>query len=218
MALQKDLIVIVPDGAILNVVQTLLGERHRSLQIRELSFEVRKDPLHDASPETKAVDILRGYLRSHKRAMVMRDLAGSGWEMRGANALEGKLTHALLANGWTMERVVAIVIEPEIEAWLRLGSTHLRKLVEERARRNTDLAGLLFSQQVQKAIEGSGGESKGKPDRPKEAFEGLLEEFGIPRSNALYRELARHESLEGCVIPSFRRFVDSLHRWFATAT
>lgn len=214
MAFEKDLIAVVSDVALFQVVHTLLEERRPSLHIREVQYEIRNDPLHDASPVQNAAEFLRGYLRTHHRALVMRDLAGSGWEPRGARELENALTGVLVANGWTPDRVAAIVIEPEVEAWLRLGSLHVRSLAQQRARRNLDSAVQAFAEQARRVVERTGGESRGKPAQPKEAFEGLLEHFGIPRSSALYRELAKRESLEGCRVPSFLRFVDTLRGWF----
>jgi hypothetical protein len=218
MAFDKDLIVVVPDGAILQVVQTLLEKRRPSLRVRDINFEVRKDPLHDASPEAKAVDLLRGFSRTHERAIVVRDLEGSGWESRGVDEFQEALASALSANGWTRQRVLAVVIQPEIEAWLRLGSVHVQRLIGARSRRNIELTALLFNQQVQNAVTATGGESHGKPVRPKEAFETMLEHFGIPRSNALYRELASNESIENCAVPSFCRFVNTLRQWFPDAS
>lgn len=132
----SDLVVLVPDGAIRLVVQTLLTERRQSLGIREVRLELLMDPLHDASPESQIVMLLRGYLRTHERALVLRDLAGSGWEQRGALALRQALLKALKENGWSENR------------------------------------------------------------------------------DALYRELVRFESLDGCVVPSFRQFVETLRGWF----
>ena len=214
MPFDKDLVVLVADGAIHNVVTTLLEKRRASLRLPDLSFEVVKDALHDSSPESTAVELLRGFLRSHERAMVLRDLAGSGWEDRGADALAQRLAQALAANGWSRDRIEPIIIEPELEIWLRLASSHMQALVAERARQNTDLTGPLFGQHVQAAVQQWGGELRGKPRRPKESFEAILEGFGIPRSNALYRELAGKESLQGCAVPSFNRFVDTLQKWF----
>ncbi len=217
MGFDRHLVVLVPDGAIHNVVTTLLEKRRPSLRLPELAFDVVKDALHDSSPESTAVELLRGFSRSHARAMVLRDLDGSGWEPRGAGALEQELAKALSANGWSQERVGAVVIDPELEIWLRLDSPHVQALVMDRARRNASLTGLLFSQHVRAAVQKCGGEIHGKPRRPKESFETILERFGIPRSNALYRELAGKESLDGCAVPSFNRFVDTLRKWFPTS-
>lgn len=214
MPFDKDLVVLVADGAIHHVVATLLEKRRAGLHLPDLSFEVVKDALHDSSPESTAVELLRGFVRSHERAMVLRDLAGSGWEDRGADALAQRLAQVLAAIGWSRDRIEPIIIEPELEIWLRLASTHMQALVAERARRNTHLSGPRFGQRVQAAVQQSGGELQGKPRRPKESFEAILEGFGIPRSNALYRELAAKESLQGCAVSSFNRFVATLQKWF----
>jgi hypothetical protein len=214
MSYPHDLVVVVPDGAICLVAQTLVIQRRLSMGIREVDVELVKDPLHDASPESKVVMLLRGYLRTHKHAMVIRDLAGSGWEKRGAGALREALLRALTENGWEPHRIQAIILEPELEAWLRLTSVHVQKLVNDRARRNAGFSSLLFTDQVRQIVTELGGESRGKPRQPKECFEHILAFYGIPRSNALYRELARRESLDGCVVVSFKEFVQTLHGWF----
>lgn len=214
MAFDKDLVVLVPDGAIYSVVATLLEKRRPSLGLRQVAAEIIKDVWHDSSAESKAVELLRGFLRIHERALILRDLAGSGWETRGARSLEQALAAALAGNGWPSDRIAAIVIEPELEIWLRIGSPHVQTLIGEFARRNTAATGLRFAQQVQTAVQKSGGELRGKPRQPKEAFESVLEHFGVPRSNALYRRLSERESLTGCAVPSFQRFVGILQAWF----
>ncbi|MCI0539461.1 MAG: hypothetical protein L0Z50_29985 [Verrucomicrobiales bacterium] len=149
--------------------------------------------------------------------MVLRDLDGSGWETRGGKVLEEALIRALTSNGWQRDSVAAIVIEPEIEAWLRFRSLHLHSLVKQRARRSQQMTELLFPDVVKDAINHTGGEAAGKPHRPKETFETLLQEFGIPRSNALYKELAARESLDACSVDSFNRFKTQLQAWFSKA-
>jgi len=74
----------------------------------------------------------------------------------------------LCANGWTRDRVEIIVVDPEIEAWLRFDSTHLTDLVQKRARRNREQAELLFSTVRSRAIVETGGVvSTGKPNNRK---------------------------------------------------
>jgi hypothetical protein len=77
-----------------------------------------------------------------------------------------------------------------------------------------DFTSLLFAEQARRIVTGFGGESHGKPRQPKECFESLPAFYGIPRSKALYRELARFESLDGCVVPSFRQLVEALREGF----
>jgi hypothetical protein len=210
---QAKLVILVPDGAYPLVLGTFLTRRRPSLRIAEIPFEVCKDALHDSSTDVAA--LLRPFLKTCTHALVVRDLHGSGWEDRGPGELEAHLSSQLNRNGWSPDQSAALVVEPEIEAWLRFDSPHLRNLIRERARRRVADAELLFPEVAKEALARSGGvDSWGKPAQPKEAFEGLLLQFGIQRSNALYGRLAEVESLDRCRVPSFRRLVRTLRTWF----
>jgi len=211
------LAILVPDGTYLAVLRQLFETRGQSLGIREIGFDIIKDALHDSSPET--VLLLRPYLRSCTHALVFRDLHGSGSETEGAEALEKTLLAELCANGWTRDKAEVIVVDPEIEAWLRFDSTHLADLAQKRARRNREQAELLFPTVRNRAIVATGGMAPtGKPKKPKETFETILREFGIQRSNSLYGGLAEKESLQDCAAPSFQRLITILRRWFPASS
>jgi hypothetical protein len=207
------LAILVPDGAYPQVLGAFLETRRPSLGIGPVDYEFIPDVLRDSS--ANAIELLRPFLRSCTHALVIRDLHGSGWEDRGLEALERMLVAGLLDSGWAEGRAAAIVVEPEIEAWLRFDSTHLRELIRERARRNRDSTALFFQTEINAAIDQNGGLNPlGKPANPKEVFEHLLETFGVQRSNAIYGKLAGSESLRGCVVPSFNRLLHLLQGWF----
>jgi len=207
------LVALVPDGSYPVVLAKLLAERRQSLGVAPVRLEIVKDALHDSSGE--AASLLRPYLSTATHVLVLRDLEGSGWEARGTEALEAAIRRDLEANGWAGRPVEVIVVEPEIEAWLRFDSAHLAELVEHYARKRRDMAALLFAQTRDAAVARHGGlNSLGKPIRPKEVFLDLLREFGIQHSNALYGWLALREGLKGCRVPSFRRLVATLQTWF----
>lgn len=64
-------------------------------------------------------------------------------------------------------------------------------------------------------IEMHGGwEESQKPSRPKEVFLDILRRHRVPQSSSLYGQLAERESLKGCVVESFCRFVGTLQSWF----
>jgi hypothetical protein len=209
----EKLAILVPDGAYPLILEALLTMRRKSLGLREVSHVIIKDAFRDSSHEVVA--LLRPYLRECSHVLLLRDLEGSGVEHRGAAALEAELLDDLHANGWLPGRAAALVVEPEVEAWLRFDSIHLQHLVRERARRRRDEAELLFSQVAQTAIAATGGANAfGKPNRPKEALEAVFEEFGVQRSNAIYGRLAEQEGLRGCKVDSFQRLVVTLQQWF----
>lgn len=208
-----DLIVIVPDGAIEQVGTMLLEHRASHLGMKKVRFEVKKDIFHDSSSKAATVNLLRGYIRTHRYALVMRDLEGSGWEDEGSEAMEAAFKHELSANGWP-NRVEAIALEPEIESWLRFDSAAFHGLIEEQARRNKPATALKVAACIARAVQTNGGTTANKPTRPKEVFEDVLADFGIPRSNSLYGKLAKKESLAGCTVGSFNKFLTILRGWF----
>ena len=211
--MKERLAILVPDGAYPLILEALLTKRRRSLDLREVAREIIKDAFRDSSREVVA--LLRPYLRDCTHVLLLRDLEGSGAEERGAKVLEAELLDELVENGWHKDRAAVLVVEPEVEAWLRFDSVHLRELVRERARKRQDDAELLFPQVVADAIQACGGSDQiGKPQRPKETLEMLLKEFGVRRSNAIYGKLAEREGLRGCKQKSFQRLVTTLHNWF----
>jgi hypothetical protein len=211
-----DLVIITPDGAYPVVLSAMLNRPH-ALNIGQISREIIKDALHDSSGN--AVDLLRPYLGKSRKALVIRDLEGSGWEDRGSAVFATELLKSAIENGWNEESCAVIVVEPEIEVWLRMPSPHLESMVHEKARRNRDLSSDQIHSALEEIIDKTGGRTAdGKPVRPKESFELFLRLFGIPRSNALYQYLAERESLARCVSRSFNHLTEILHNWFPVQT
>lgn len=212
----QDLVVLVADGAIQQVVQTLLKTRQESLGIRSVGYEVVRDALHDSGSESKAVDLLRGYCRSHQYALLIRDLEGSGWEDEGAASMEQNFTSSLEDNGWS-GRAATIVLEPEIEAWLRFDSSAFTGLIKGQARKRREDGDAEIKATAARHAERNGGVNEiEKPVRPKEVFESVLADYGVIRSNSLYGHLAERESLKACQVPSFVRLKSQLATWFAS--
>ena len=164
-----DLIVIVPDGAIEQVATMLLEHRASHLGMKKVRFEVKKDIFHDSSSKAATVSLLRGYIRTHRYALVMRDLEGSGWEDEGSVAMEAAFKNELSANGWP-SRVEVIALEPEIESWLRFDSTTFHGLIEEQARRNKPATASKVAACIASAVQTNGGTTANKPIRPKKCL------------------------------------------------
>lgn len=215
--MNKDrLCMLVPDGAYERVLPVLLRDRRESLGIAQVDFiPPIKDPNRDSSYE--AASLIRPYLGSCTHFLMVRDLHGSGWEAKGADALKEKLTRDLHAIGCPPERSKVIIVEPEIEIWLRIGSTHVKQLVRQRARAHGTEVDMLFDELVQEKLLANGGiNTLGKPIDPKKVFEEVLKHYRIIRSNVLYEELAKTESLRHCRVPSFLDLVNTLQTWFPT--
>lgn len=206
-----DLVILSPDGAYKQVLPALL-KRHQSLGIRAVTYDVVSDPFHDASGQI--VELLRPYLKSHSKALVVRDIEGSGKEAAGAAALEAELVQSLVQNGWQAENSAALVLEPEIESWLRMGSAHMDALIKRLSRRNNEEVERWMEIADTLVQDHGGWVQDGKPARPKEVYQGVLRHYGISPSNALLGELASKESLANCAVPTFNRFRDIVRAWF----
>lgn len=109
-------------------------------------------------------------------------------------------------NGWG-DRAAAIVIEPELEAWV----WSISKQVDEK---------LGWSNRSPKLREWLQRETafwpadQAKPARPKEAMEKALREVRKPRSSSIFEDLAKSVSLKGCSDPAFAKLTGKLVEWF----
>jgi hypothetical protein len=158
---------------------------------------------NDPGVYTKGHELLRPYLRSHERALVILDCEWEG--SPGKANIEAHITAKLIASGWKADSVRVIAIEPELENWLwqdkpqvadalkYRGPIPLRQLLEQKGWWPVDAA---------------------KPPRPKEAAEWVLKLNRQPRSSAIYQKLAGQISVRGCTDSAFTDMHAQLQKWF----
>jgi hypothetical protein len=215
---ESDLVVLGADADILAAVETLIFSRQQSLGIRHLPRErvsLIPDSYHDSGTPEHVAQLLHGFSRTHAYALVIRDFEGSGYEAQGVGVLEQAIKEALVLKGWSPDRIEVIIPEPEIEAWLRLDSTHMEALVRNERKANAGVLSATFRAKVAKIIDENGGlQANAKPCRPKEAFEAILATYRIPNSASLFRKLGLKEGLAGCTVPSFVKFATTVRAWF----
>jgi hypothetical protein len=198
----KDLVVMVADK---NAQFALRGALNRpeALGIRRIQFEFRVHPGRDGGARKSGPEMLALERGRFKHGLLVMDFEGSGTSCDNAEELEAELD-ARLQPHWT-DRAKAIVIEPEVDAWMWGSNNALRESFRwEGRRRIRDWLrdqGYQFSDQE-------------KPERPKEALEAVLRYCKLPRSSALYQEIASKLSLPRCVDPAFQRLRSQLIRWF----
>ena len=199
-----DLIVLAADKHIAASVETLLRQRRVDLGIRAVSFDVRRHPESDPGCRTKAAEFLRPLIRRYRYALVVFDHEGcSSRAARGE--VQRELERVLGRNGWT-GRAKAIVIAPELEAWVWVpskeiaqtlgwnrGFKRLRKWLEE---------------------QGSWSAHRSKPDDPKKALEQALRRNRKVPSSALFKALAASAAIDGCRDPAFNELRQTLRAWF----
>jgi hypothetical protein len=129
-------------------------------------------------------------------ALVVCDREGCGRESHSPRVLEVEMETRLAQSGWE-HRSAAVVIDPELEAWLRTDSPEV-PLVLGWSRERLSLTDWLVHRGYLQP-----GESK--PMRPKEALEELLRIVKKPRSSSLYGELAEKVDFEYCSDPAFAK-------------
>jgi hypothetical protein len=203
--LKRKLVVLVADADTKAVIKTLLLKRHQSLGIKPMEedkdFVIHEHPNRDPGVRTGAVDFLRPFQRDFCHALVIFDHKGCGAEREKPQDLEHELEQELKRNGWS-DRCAVIVIEPELEAWVWVGSHHIARVSGLTVKALQDLMAKFPQNNL------------GKPVEPKEAWREVLRRGGRKPSAKIFGELAESVSLSRCQDRAFRKLVDVLRCWF----
>ncbi len=202
---KKDLIVIAADK---NIEQTLHGilRRPDALGIREISFDIISDQVRaDPGCLNHSHTVMRLYQDTHTHGMVVFDRVGCGKESADREALEAEVEARLNQNGWA-GRSAAVVIDPELEAWVWSDSPHVETALGwggriPRLRQWLENKGFVKSDAL-------------KPEDPKAAVEIALKCVRKPRSSARYRQIAERVGFGKCIDPAFLKLKTVLKDWF----
>ena len=135
----------------------------------------------------------------------MFDYEGCGTVDISAGLLEKQIEDDLARAGWP-DRSAVIIIDPELEMWVWSDSPH----VDEELGWRTKTPNLRLWMEAK----GFWPTGQAKPRRAKEALEAALHEVRKPRSSAIYQSLAEKVSLARCEDRAFRKFKDTLLKWF----
>jgi hypothetical protein len=197
----KDLVLLAADKNIQFALAGALG-RPQAMATRPITFDFRLHAGRDGGARSTGVDILATQRRQFARALLVFDREGCGRD-DDASTIERDLD-ARLELVWGKD-AKAIVIEPEVEAWVWGADNAMR-----------DVLGWPRSEPIRQWLADQHFDfaNNGKPVRPKEAFEALRRVHQLPLSSALYRSIAEKISLQHCVDPAFVRLRDTLRAWF----
>ncbi len=198
----RDLVLLVADK---NAQQLCDGamSRPEAMGIRRVEWDIRVHVGRDGGVRKNGPAVLELERRFYSNALLLLDWEGCGAEVPEPAALERDLDERL-QSVWG-DRAKAIVVEPEIDIWAWGGDNAIAQVVGWRE-------AILIRAWLTGA--GHGLSESGKPLRPKEALEAILRHLGLPRSSAVYRDLARRISLVRCSDPGFCRVRDVLRQWF----
>ncbi len=201
---EKDLIILAADKDMENALRGLLP-RHQSLSIRAITVDIFVDSQHDPACAQRGVSFLSIFSQQYRHGLLIFDHQGSGQEIIHPRALQERLNHDFAGSSWG-ERAQAIVLSPELEAWVWSNSPHIEDIVGWRDQ-SISLKDWLTEQGLLK-------EGEGKPARPKEAFQAALYQAQTRRSASLYRQLAEKVSFQRCQDAAFLELRAILSKWF----
>ncbi len=199
----KDLVILVPDKDVRFGIDGLLS-RYRSLNIKQISYDIFTHPLHDPGIYHDAANFLRPLSNQYFYSLVFLDREGSG-QHGSTEEIAINIKGGIERNGWP-NRVEVIVFDPELEIWVWTESKNTARALgwNNYLELKTWLTqqGINWKQDVL------------KPERPKEAMELSLRKKGIPRSSSIFREIADNVGLNRCQDESFRKCREILQGWF----
>ncbi len=200
----KDLVILSADKNAHFAIKGAL-ERPKALGIRGIEFEFRVHPGRDGGARKTGPDLLRLEQLQFEQALLVLDFEGCGTEHEDPLALEAELDQRLNID-WG-ERAKSIVVVPEMDVWMWGSDNAIETTFAWPAEIGQGIRDWSHE-------EGFVFEENGKPARPKEALEAALQIVNVPRSSALYEEIASKISLRKCVDPAFTRLREQLLKWF----
>ena len=198
----KDLIVLVADKNMRSALSGLL-DRCGRLGIRPISFHgPHVHPKRDPGVYRLSHEFLRSFQRTATYALVIFDRDGCG-STQTREDLERQVEIRLAQNGWP-DRSVVIVIDPELENWVWSDSPRVAAALGWQ------------HDELRRWLAESGYYQEGalKPTSPKEAVEEALRLRGIPRSSAIYLNIATQVNFDRCVDPAFIKLRATFAAWF----
>jgi hypothetical protein len=205
--MNRELVILVADGTMRAVFAAFFERQvHHVLSCAPFDFNPRLDlfnnPLEkDGGVHRRCHEILRPFLNTHRRALVVLDQQFGG--ERPAEEVRVEIEHRLNANGWA-GRATAAVIEPELEVLLWQDNVNVERALRHQG---GSLRQLL-------AADGRWPEGAPKPLAPKEIIQTLIRTNRAGAPVVVYSQIAKAVSTAGCVDPAFRRVRDALRAWF----
>lgn len=202
----RDLIILAADQ---DIEQAMLGllTRTESLGIRVITHDVLREPNRDSGCLQRSPEFLRSFQYRYRNALVVFDRDGCGRDA-SAREIEADVESRLSTSGWG-GRGAAIVLDPEVEAWVWSDSPHVA----------ASLGWPAGNAHLREWLSGNGFLSPGqaKPEKPKEALAAARRHARKPRSAALFFDLASKVGIQRCADPALVRLLAVLRAWFPIA-
>lgn len=203
----RDLFVLTADRDMLEVMMGLL-QRTQPLGIGQIECAFDRHRLRDPGCRVDASRRLRPYINEYRYALVVFDKHGCGRDDASRRDIQLEVERDLSRNGWE-GRAKAIVIDPELEAWVWNKSNLVPRILGW-----TEGYGALRSWLDSRDL---WPENAVKPPDPKRAMRGALREKSRSVSSSVFGQLAKSVSLQSCKCPAFKELKKTLQNWFPKA-
>ncbi|HEX9736089.1 MAG TPA: hypothetical protein VGG06_29350 [Thermoanaerobaculia bacterium] len=204
----RELVILVADGTMKAVFDAFFGRQRWDLTLQCRAFDIWPqedifyDPMErDGGVYRRAHELLRPYLRTHRRALVVLDQQFGG--ERPAGEVGSEILSRLRQNGWE-DRCEVVVIDPELEVWLLQDKSHVKRAVK--------FSGASIRAHLEEM--GNWPGDAAKPLAPKEALQALIRPHRALKTKVVYSRIARAVSVSGCEDPAFLSFSETIRRWF----
>lgn len=207
----RDCLFLVADKNIEAMVAGFLSTDnfHLKLGCNHFKFEQKHDlrvahGKNDPGIYTMANELLKPYCKTHRRVIVILDAAWNG--SPGAIKINNQVENHCRNAGWNDDNHCVIVIDPELENWIWQNNINVCKelgLIDSYEILKTELVTHKFWLSEQS-----------KPNQPKEAVEYVLKKNRIPRSSALYKNIAIKVTTKTCTDAAFLKLKNTLIQWF----
>ena len=182
--------------------------RPESMGIRQVNHQIGVHPERDLGCFHNGPEFLREFRSKAHHSLVVLDHAWDGVPTDTGSQLELMLEDRL-KQASMKDWAKAVVIDPELEAWVFAQSPH----VSDSLGWEGSTATLRAALEVQELW----AVGDAKPRDPKAAVEWALYQARLPRSSSIYRKLARRVSTTSCTDRAFSRFRRLLQGWFPAA-
>lgn len=211
MTTKRPLVILVADGTMRAVFQAFFrrSQFFSTLQCAPFDFdpmtEVLFDPIRakgwDGGVYKRCDAILRGYQRTHDRALVVIDQQFGG-ECPSIQVRDEMLDR-LRRSGWRDGAVQVVVIDPELEVWLWQDNGNVQQALRYQGPLRQDLIG-----------SGEWPQEVPKPLQPKDTMLRLIRMTRAGTAMAVYAKIASKVSVNGCTDSSFAAFRSTVQGWF----
>jgi hypothetical protein len=204
----QDLYVLAADADAKALLDEILGSRHRSFGMREISFYVERSTSRDWGMVIDGPERVRGKKALYNKLVLIWDYHGSGWETKNKKVAppecQSRIIKRLAGVSWK-DNSAAIILVPELEEWLWRDPESIRQCLELSAPQ-MDEAIQRYAKKKNKKVEHC------KSNCPKELLRELFLRKPLPED---FKNIASRANLDSWRrSSSFNTLVTTLATWF----